>query len=95
MQPLTITLPQDPDALVKLAECLAECGVTVEGYLDPREHLTLKQAAEEAHRRYDSFYRALMRDGKHLLSRPFGPTGDPRITRGNLWIFLAGNPRGE
>lgn len=95
MQPLTLTLPADPALVVKLAEALVACGATVEGYRDPREHLTLKQAAEESGRRYDSLYRALMRDEhRHLLSRPFGPTGDPRISRGNLWLFLAGNNRG-
>jgi hypothetical protein len=69
-------------------------GLHIDGLQDPRAHLTIKQAAEEANRAYSSFYLMLMKTGSDLVSRPFGPNGDPRITRGNLWEFLSRSPRG-
>lgn len=84
---VTMSVRLTPDA-VELITKLVDYGLKVDGYKDPREHLTLQQAAEEAGRKYTSFYAALMRNGQDLISRPFGPRGDVRITRGNLWEFL-------
>lgn len=92
MQPLILSVRPTPE-VIEIIMRLVDHGLRVEGFKDPREHLTLKQAAEEANRKYSSFYTALMKNGEDLISRPFGPRGDARITRGNLWEFLARTPK--
>lgn len=93
MQQIVMRITPTSEAVDLIIKLVDAGGLQIDGLLDPREHLTMKQAAEEASRSYSSLYLAIQKYGADLLSRPFGPNGDPRITRGNLWEFLSRNPR--
>lgn len=91
---LKLEVPLNDDVLQLIDNLAATGTLRIEGYKDPREMLTLRQAAEEGNRSYTGFYALVMKHGQDLLSRPFGETGDVRISRRNLWAFLSRHNRG-
>lgn len=91
METIAIHIPATPE-LTKLVEALlALPGVKVSlpgGAGDPREFLTIRQAAEEAKMSYSAFRRAVVDRNRVKHSRPNGPKGDIRIRRADLVTFL-------